>query len=507
MMRLYRFTCSAAGLIILALSALGARAQQQDQNQQTQQSQEQSAPPIPAYRSPLASAADNGDPNDLNADPRKLIPDDHSLAGAENLGLGLPSLTHSYWQPHVDLMTSVDSNPAVAPGQTGWSTWTSVMAGVDLRRTSGNSDLTVTYLGGGMLSNNGNASNGIVQGLDFKDKISFRRASVTFIDQFNYMPGSLFGFAGLGNVQLPGSGSGGLGSSFTPGQTVLTSLGQDLTNSFVTEVDTYLTPRTTISLVGGYSLLHYFNGGLLDYGNTNAQVGYNYQLNRADTIAVSYQFSAFRYGNFNQSINNNTVFVSYGHRVTGRLAFQVAVGPDFTVLRAPIGSGAGTPGDGGTGAGSSGTGSTTTSSIHQVYWSLNTSLHYQLERASLGLTYTRGVSGGSGLLAGSVSNLVSGSVSRQLSRTTGGGLNFGFAHNTGLSVAGSTPVNQSFGYWFGGANLSRPWGRALNLSLSYQMQYQNSNNSFCIGPTCGTNVMRNVITFGVGWRTRPFAFE
>jgi hypothetical protein len=508
-MHLYRLTSCAAGLMILALSVPGARAQQQDPNQQQQpqQNQEQSAPPIPAYRSPLASAADNGDANDMYADPQKLIPDDHALAGAENLGLGLPSLTHSYWQPHLDLLTTVDSNAAVAPGQTGWSTWTSVMGGLDLRRTSGNSDLTLSYLGGGMLSNSGNVSNGIVQGVDFKDKLSFRRSSVTFIDQFNYMPGSLFGFAGLGNVQVPGST--GLGQSFTPGQTSLTSLGQNLTNSFVTEVDTYLTPRSTISLVGGYSVLHFFDGGLLDYGNANGQIGYNYQLNRSDTIAISYQFSAYRYSNSDQSINNNTVMASYGHRVTGRLAFQVAAGPDFTVLREPITGGSGTTGDGGTGTGSNGSGSTSTvgSSIHEVYWTLNTSLRYQLQRGSLGLTYTRGVSGGSGLLAGSVSNSVSGTANRQLSRTTGGGLNFGFSHNTGLSVSTSTPTNQSYGYWFGGANLTRPWGRTLNLSLSYQMQYQDSNSSFCIGPTCGTNVMRHVITFDVGWHGRPLTIE
>lgn len=500
-MHLYRFTSCAAGLAILALYAPGVRAQQQDQTQQTQQSQQsqqQSAPPVAAYRSPLASAADNGDASEMYADPQKLIPDDHALAGAENLGLGLPTLTHSYWQPHVDLNSSLDSNGALVPGLSSWTTWTSVMAGIDLRRTTGNSDLTLTYLGGGMLSNNGNQSNGIFQGLDVKDKISFRRGTVTFIDQLNYTPGSLFGFAGLGSVQLPGTGLNGIGSGFTPGQSILTSLGQDLTNSFVTEVDTFLTPKTTISVVGGYSLLHYFDGGLYDYGNTNAQIGYNYQLNRTDSIALSYQFSAFRYGNANQSINNNTVMVSYGRRLTGRLAFQVAAGPDFTFLRSPITS---IPGSGGMNA--------ATSSTQQVYWSLNTSISYQMERAMLGLTYTHGVTGGSGVLLGSVADAVSGSVRRQISRTTGAGLNFGYSHNTGLSLATgtATPLSQTFAYWFGGGNLTRPWGRTLNLSLSYQMQYQDSNSSFCIGPACGSSVLRHVITFGVGWRARPIAFR
>lgn len=503
-MRLYRFTSCAVGLLLLALHAPEVRAQQQDpnqaQSQPSQQSQQQSAPPIPAYRSPFASAADNGDVDNPNLDPQRIIPDDHALAGAENLGLGMPALTHSYWQPHFDLLSTIDSNPTVAPGQTGWSAETSILAGVDLRRTSGNSDLTVTYMGGGMLSNTGNASNGIVQGLDFKDKISFRRASVSFIDQLSYIPGSSFGFAGLGTIQLPGTGTAGLGSSFTSGQSILTGLGQDITNSFVTEVDAYLTPRSSISMVGGYSLLHYFDGGLLDYGNTNAQLGYNYQLNRTDTIALSYQFSAFRYGNFDQSINSNTLFVSYGHRVTGRLAFQVAAGPEFAFLHLPISAGVGT--------GTSSTSNTGTNSVTDVSWALSTSLRYQLHRANLGLTYTRDISGGSGVLAGSLLNSVSGSFGGPLSRTTTGNLNFGFSHNSGTSLAStSSPVSQSFAYWFGGANLSHPWGRTLNLSLTYQLQYQNSNSSFCIATTCGTNVLRNSISLGLGWRSRPIAFQ
>jgi hypothetical protein len=506
MMRLYQNLGIAAALMIVSLCTPAAHAQQEPSQQTPQDQPQQSAPPIPAYRSPLASAADNGDA-DGTVDPQKIIPDDHSLTGAENLGLGVPSLTHSYWQPHVDLVSSLDSNPVVSPGQSGWSTWTSVLAGVDLRRTSGNTDLTVTYLGGGMLSNTGNASNGIIQAADIKDKISFKRTTVTIIDQLNYTPGSTSGFAGLGSVQLPGAGLNGLGSGFTPGQTILTTLGQTLNNSFVTEVDTNVTHRTSISVIGGYSLLHYFDGSLLDFGNANAQVGYNYQLNRSDTIAISYQFSAIRYSNFDQSINNNTVFVSYGHRVTGRMAFQVAVGPDFAFLRSPINPASTTSGQGGTGSSGTGGTSTGTNSIQQIFWSMNAGLHYQLQRATLGATYAHGVGGGSGVLAGSVYDSVSGSMSSQFSRTTSGGVNFGYSHNKGLGVDGSTPVSETFGYWFGGANVSRPWGRELNLALSYQLQYQNSNSSFCIGTTCGSSVLRNVISFTVGWRGRPIGIE
>jgi len=75
-----------------------------------------------------------------------------------------------------------------------------------------------------------------------------------------------------------------------------------------------------------------------------------------------------------------------------------------------------------------------------------------------------------------------------------------------LSIGGSTPASQTYDYWFGGANFSRPWGRTLTLSLSYQMQYQDSNTEFCIGTACGTSLVRHMITLSVGWHGRPVTF-
>ena len=81
--------------------------------------------------------------------------------------------------------------------------------------------------------------------------------------------------------------------------------------------------------MGGYSLLHYFDNNLLNYGDASFQAGYNYQISRKNTVAVSYNFSAFRYSNVDQSLNLNTIQGSYARRVTGKLAFQISAGPQF----------------------------------------------------------------------------------------------------------------------------------------------------------------------------------
>lgn len=356
--------------------------------------------------------------------------------------------------------------------------------------------MTLSYASGGVFSNYPGVSDGVVQGLNFADKFAFRRSLLSFFDSLNYLPESSFGYGALGGNVIPGATSSGLGSAFTPGQSLLTGYGQNLGNSFATELDTFLTPRTSLTFVGGYSLLHYFDSDLLNYGDFSFRGGYNYQMNRNDTIALFYTFSGIRYSNLNQSIDDHTVQAAYGRRVTGRLAFQVAAGPQVVISRIPI------SGNAGSASGGSGTATNST----QIYWSLNTAIQWQPSRTLLGVTYNHGIGGGSGVLAGSLSDIVTGSVTRQVSRTFADGITAGYSRNTGIAIIGSTASNQTYDYWFAGANLAHPIGQALGLTFSYQMQYQTSNSTFCIGPTCGTNVIRHLISVGVGWHQRPLVF-
>jgi hypothetical protein len=473
----------------------GQGQQNQGQTPQGQQNEAQPTTPIPAYHSPLASAADNDDSDQDETQP--MTPDTRSLAGAQTLSLGSLENNHNYWQPHIDVLESVVSNPQESPNQSGWGTWLSLSGGVDLHRTSGDSDLTLNYLGGGMLSTDSSVGNGVVQQLGVVDKFTLRRWTLSLLDQVSYLPGSGFGFGGLGGAGLSTGGSIGLGSTFgLPGQTALTGLGQSLENAFSTEANVSLTARTSLTFVGGYSVLHYSNSDLLDFTDASFQGGYNYLLTRKDTIAALYTYTAIHYGNFNQSINTHTIQGSYGRRVTGRLAFQVAAGPQIAQFRIPIPAG----------SGSSGTETPIANASTQLYWSLNTNLQYQLQRTGLGLSYNHGVSGGSGVLGGSVADIVSGSVIRQMSRAFSSGVTAGYSRNRGLAIATTTPTSQTYDYWFAGASFSHPIGRTIGLTFSYQMQYQNSGSAFCVGPTCGTSVITHIISVGMGWHEKPISF-
>ena len=491
-------------LIMLTIGAPHGGAQQQSQQPAPQQapqpSQNQGAQPIPAYRSPM-SGTDNGSADDANGDPQALAPDTRSLAGAEDLSLGAPKIGHRSWAPYLNLSSTLASNPLSSNGGTGWTTWTSFSGGVDLQRISGNSDLALTYLGGDAVSNSG-GRNSILQQLGVSERLAFRRYAVNFLDQALYTPESTFGYAGVGGAYLSTGGNLGLQAGFTPNQSIVTALGQRISNTSIVEVNAFLTPRSSLTFVGSYGLLHYFDTDLNNNKEASVQAGYNYLLTRKDTIALLYRFDTFRFDHIAQSINDNSVLVSYARRLTGRLAFQISGGPSIAFSQTPI------PGSLGSSGGTGGT-STATTKTQQLFWHLNSDLRYQLRRTPIQLSYFHGVSGGSGVLAGAITDNVSFTGSRQLTPALSGSLIVGYSRNHGLAITpatGSLTSNQVYDYWYTNVNFNRALLRSMILSLGYQVNYQNSNSSFCVTANCGTSYLQHQVFLSLGWHPRPTAF-
>jgi len=332
-MRKLRYSFSVA-LVLLAAGVPELRAQGQAQPQQSPAPKNQADQPIPAYRSPLASP-DIGPAQDTSVDAQQLAPDTRPLAGALGLSLGAPKTGRSFWTPYFDASATAYSNPVISGSGTGWTTWISVSGGIDLRKVSSNSDLTLTYLSGGSFASDGTGSVNVQQ-FGLAERLTFRRTVLTLMDQLGYLPQSSLGFNGLGTSTLATGGNLGLQGGFTPNQSILTASGQRISNTSIAEIDRYLTPRTVLTVVGSYGLLHYFENNLSDTHETTVQAGISHLLNRKDTIALLYRFDAFRYNHLAQSINDHSVQVSYARRVTGRVALQLSAGPDFAFSQTPI---------------------------------------------------------------------------------------------------------------------------------------------------------------------------
>src|SRR6185437_3247138 len=458
--------CGGAVLVLLAVCPSAVRGQQTQDQQQA---------PVPAYSTPLGSVFGGNQPAG-DAAPQTLSPDKTPPTGAQELSLGTPAESRTYWQPHFYVTATGDSNP-LAGNQKSWVTYTSILGGLDLHKTSTRSDLAVMYSGGGTISNDGNIGNSVIQQLGLSEKISGRRTTLSLFDQLGYIPEAGFGYGG-GGVGLPVGGLAGLQTGFLPGQTILTQRGQRLTNSSVVELDRNLTARNALTFTGGYSLMHYFDVSLLNFNDTIIQTGFSRQLSRENTAGFLYLFNAYRFSGYGETIYDHSVQLSYGRKLTGRLAFRAQAGPEVAVFHQPA-------------TARLGTGPSAPPTTDHLYGSGSVALTYQLERTGLGFGYNHGVSGGSGVFAGALTDQVSGYVNRTLSRASSAGFNFGYSRNRGLGTLNAANQNQVYGYWFGGVNWNHPFSRTTKLALSYQMEYQSGSSSFCVGLECGRSLVRH----------------
>jgi hypothetical protein len=226
----------------------------------------------------------------------------------------------------------------------------------------------------------------------------------------------------------------------------------------------------------------------IDSGNVNSDTeilnaGYNYAITRKDTVGLAYLFSTYRYPGAPQALGDHVGQFVYGRKITGRLALKLAGGPEVTTFRVAIGG-----------------------SKQRISGFGSAYLAYAFARSSVGLGYTHGVSGGSGVFTGSNIDQANATWSRQLTRVWNGSANFGYAKNRQI-LSVNRLTSPSYDTWLAGAGLSRPLGRTADFSVEYQAQIQNSNVAICSSPNCGTNYTAHQVFLTFKWHTRPLVLK
>ena len=292
--RLKYISVAAIGALTLGGTALRAQQQPVDPQQQRQQPMA----PIPAIRSPLASGADNGD-TDETPDSQEMTPDTRSLTGAEDLSLGTIPLGHSYWQPVLQCPGTVDSNPEFHPAvSSDWGTWTSFIGGVDIHHISGLSDIFLSYTGGGIFSSGGGMESGVIQEFGFTDRFQFRRSTFSVFEQLPIFLSPLSDSRERLVLECLAGGGVNLGTGFTPGQSILAAPGPEPCQLECGRVGHQTNSEGFADLRRKLRVAAVFPERFSKLSVTASfQAGYNYQVTRKDTIAVSYTFGAFRYSN------------------------------------------------------------------------------------------------------------------------------------------------------------------------------------------------------------------
>jgi len=422
-----------------------------------------------------------------------VVEDTTSLAGAQNLTLGLPPSGHSFLLPSFGIASQAQMNPynsgqPNSPGVIGSTFLTGRLA---LTRSSGRSNLSFDYLAGGSFSTDSRQGNSGIQNLHFSDSIHWGRWSTMFGDHLSYTSQSPFGFGGLGSVNNLGVGPGnGFGSNadfrngFLPGQSILITGSPQVSNAAIGEVDYALSHRASLTFAGSYGLLDFVNAGFQSGRNATFQGGYNYRLDRMNSISVFYRFNAIMFSALSQRIEDHSMQLSFARRITGRLSFQVGAGPAVLIYKSPL------------------IGPSTVPS-----WTASASLNYQYRRLGTEFSYNHSVTGGSGLLAGAETDLFSGYLNHAFNRDWDATVSTGYSRNHALQQTMPTSGSASPQAWYATTRVSRHFVRYGSLFIAYNASGQSSLASICTLPGCRVSSLSSALSIGYNWGLRPFVLE
>jgi hypothetical protein len=316
--------------------------------------------------------------------------------------------------------------------------------------------------------------------LEVSESLQFRRWSLHLDDSFSYLPQSSFGFVMFGVTSSSSQNITFLNPSVAPSQSILTSQSMRLSDVFLAQAEVQASQRTTFTFTAGYGVLHYTSPGFLNPTNADFGFGYNYALSARDTLGVSYSFNNFTFPGTNSTINDSSFQFTYGHHVSNRLMFQVGVGPGLDYFK-PVGFPV---------------------STETTLFTASGSISYQAKQGSISASFMRGVSGGAGIIFGSVANTAQVSATHQWGRNLTATGNFGFSYNQSLpQTSGLTTA--SFSSLYAGAGITYKASRSANFFANYNFIHQITNAPVCVGVTCAPNFDSHQIWIGFNFEFRP----
>lgn len=443
-----------------------------------------------AQREGAATAAGASGQQEAPAEEPKatIAPDLRPLSGAEELRVETPGRTRSYVVPSLRLAAYGDTNRLiVAAGKGGAEMTGSVIGGLALQRVTRKSEFVLDYSGGGMIYARNSELNAMAHQLGFSETYMGRRWGVMLGDRLSYLPESTFGFGGFGPPMAPTGGfGGGLGNwnpFFDPGQTLFSGRGSRIANSALAQIQYNASSRTSLTFTGAYGVLRFREPGYIESNSAFGTVGYNYALTRRDTIAIIYGLALIRFQNADFRMDNHFLQLAYGRRLTGRLALQLAGGPQYSVFR-----------------------SAALGSDRQVRWNAHSALQYQLGRTSLDMSYAHYTTSGSGLLFGAQTDYFAMSAGWRLTRNWSWSVGPGYARNARLqSTTMGTPF--SFNSAYASTGLNRRLGRYADLFFHYSLQQQWSDAQNPTGIDTGSSLVRHIFGMGFNWHGRGLGLD
>jgi hypothetical protein len=451
----------------------------------------------PASKPAGAARGLSGEYDSQPYDPSQVTPDRNTLAGVSPFTLGSLQHTRNIFDPAISYSQLGQTVPETT-GQTILTGSSLVSASLNFNRTWSEYRFTTLY-NGGETFNYGYGSAPTFSGTtspryQFHDLIvsqeaDWERWRVLLQDDFLASPGAAFTSQGMGGPGLAAQFSSILGASlnsfaqaFVPSETINTGDIMRYRNALLGQAEYSFSRRSALTFSGSYGLLHFTGPGYVSSRMLDAQAGYDFLLDPSNSIAILASYGKINYTGTGNSTEEYGGALAYGKKITGRLAFQVAAGPQEIQS-----------------AGAGGLGN-----FHLLFVSVNSALSYERRRSGVSFSFVRGLSAGSGVFQGATSNTFSGTGHYQFTRWWAGSINGGYALNNSLAPAGAATTQ--FDSWFAGANLGRRVGQHLQINFNYGALMQNSPVS-CPVASCGVTGLQQTFGMTVNWHLRPIGLN
>lgn len=383
-------------------------------------------------------------------------------------GWGLPALDGTvHYALTASQLVQLGSNGS---GDTTHST--TLSGNVSYANTSEALPFSMLYSGGVLFGNLSGQGTTTFQNITVSQGLIRGKWVLGVSNSFSYLPQSpttgLSGVPGVGDlgtqpIQVPGE---------PPVGGVLTYSGSRYSNTLSGNIERRLTGKTSLSGMGSWSVLRFLDNNGLDTTQISGSVSANHRIDARNTISASAIYSTYTTNGTLQDVNllnplyatdfqTRGLNVGYTRLMTRALTLHASAGPQWVNSS----SGVLIP--------------------SRVNLAADVGLTYSRKIIGANVNYSRGVNGGGGVQPGGLSDVISGSVSRSLSRVWTTSAQAVYSRTSGLLAAApvtaqtTTPasVNGVTETFYCGAQLSRGFGRYWSGWVSYGAQNQSINNS------------------------------
>lgn len=344
---------------------------------------------------------------------------------------------------------------------------------------------SMIYSGGVLLANQSSTGTTAYQSLGLSQSYVTRSWIYGISDIVSYLPQS----PTVGLSGIPGTGDTGLEpvqSGTQPSQDILSIQNDRVSNAVTGTVQRQLDAFTSVSGRATYGILDFLGNGGLDSTQILADVSVNRRIDGRSSASLGVTYGTFNYSSLGSGASFATrgITASYQRQLSRSLNASVSGGPEWISSSSALGI------------------------PSRLTYTAGASLGYRVRLYTAEVGYRRGITGGSGVQPGAITDSVNGVLQRPFGAAWSASANVGYSRTQALSEV-VTPVNapilglSSSGNYNGvyaGAQITRRLTRSLSAFGSYTAIHQDYTQTQ-VSPTALRGLVQS-FAFGISYYPR-----